>query len=88
MVGSSEPVVAALRIEMSDLAGLCGLEGVVATYVGAPYQCGRTSLWQKLVATPGRIEAGGWRLCGEEDLQGRDLRRTTQSLPPQHLANG
>ena len=59
MVGSSEPVVAALRIEMSDLAGLCGLEGVVATYVGAPYQCGRTSLWQKLV-----LRRAGSRLAG------------------------
>jgi hypothetical protein len=36
-----------------------GLEGVVAKYAGAPYQGGRTSLWQKIVLRrPGK----GWRV--------------------------
>lgn len=34
-----------------------GLEGVVAKYSGAPYQGGRTSLWQKLVL---RRPEKGW----------------------------
>lgn len=36
-----------------------GLEGVVAKYSGAPYQGGRTSLWQKLVL---RRPEKGWRV--------------------------
>jgi bifunctional non-homologous end joining protein LigD len=36
-----------------------GLEGVVAKYRGAPYQGGRTSLWQKLVL---RRPEKGWRV--------------------------
>ena len=36
-----------------------GLEGVVAKYAGAPYQGGRTSLWQKLIL---RRPEKGWRV--------------------------
>ena len=36
-----------------------GFEGVVAKYTGAPYQGGRTSLWQKLVL---RRPEKGWRV--------------------------
>jgi bifunctional non-homologous end joining protein LigD len=36
-----------------------GLEGVVAKFAGAPYQGGRTSLWQKLVL---RRPEKGWRV--------------------------
>ena len=36
-----------------------GLEGVVAKYSGAPYQGGRTSLWQKLIV---RRPDKGWRV--------------------------
>ena len=36
-----------------------GLEGVVAKYSGAPYQGGRTSLWQKLIL---RRPEKGWRV--------------------------
>ncbi len=42
-----------------------GMEGVVAKYTGAPYQGGRTSLWQKLVL---RRPAKGWRV--EESRRG------------------
>ena len=36
-----------------------GLEGIVAKYSGAPYQGGRTSLWQKLIL---RRPEKGWRV--------------------------
>jgi len=49
--GSPEPMVASVQ----EL----GLEGVVAKYTGAPYQGGRTSLWQKLVL---RRPEKGWRV--------------------------
>jgi len=39
-----------------------GLEGVIAKYTGAPYQGGRTSLWQKLILC--RPEKG-WRVEGQ-----------------------
>jgi bifunctional non-homologous end joining protein LigD len=47
-----------------------GLEGVVAKYAGAPYQGGRTSLWQKLVL---RRPEKGWRV--EETLRARRMGR-------------
>ena len=49
--GTPEPLVESVR----EL----GLEGVVSKYAGAPYQGGRTSLWQKLVL---RRPEKGWRV--------------------------
>jgi bifunctional non-homologous end joining protein LigD len=49
--GTPEPLVESVR----EL----GLEGVVAKYSGAPYQGGRTSLWQKLIL---RRPTTGWRV--------------------------
>ena len=51
--GEPEPLV--------ESAWELGLEGVVAKYSGAPYQGGRTSLWQKLVL---RRPEKGWRVEG------------------------
>jgi hypothetical protein len=51
IAGASDPMVESVR----EL----GLEGVVAKYAGAPYQGGRTSLWQKLVL---RRPEKGWRV--------------------------
>jgi len=59
--GSPEPLV--------DSVCELGLEGVVAKYNGAPYQGGRTALWQKLIL---RRPTTGWRV--EETRRARRRR--------------
>ena len=49
--GAPEPLV--------ESAKELGFEGVIAKYVGAPYQGGRTPLWRKQVL---RRPEKGWRV--------------------------